>query len=170
MSHRVDPYAGSWGQGADADGRVPARNIDMTPISASIAPPSIASGPRTLIIRGVLQGGTRQIVFVDHGEGSLEPRVVQLGARVGDDCIVLKGLKAGERIVTSANFLIDSESQLQAALGAFIPPPPGAGTGTAVPSASQASKHRYHHRAESTAQGHQRHPRKTHLGSAAPGP
>jgi hypothetical protein len=50
-----------------------------------------------------------------------------LGTRVGDDFVVLKGLKADEQIVTSANFLIDSESQLQAALGSFVPPPPGAG-------------------------------------------
>lgn len=81
---------------------------------------------------GVLQTGTRQIVFVDHGGGNLEPREVELGARVGDDYIVLKGLKAGERIVTSANFLIDSESQLQAALGSFTPPPPGAGAASAA--------------------------------------
>jgi YtkA-like len=45
---------------------------------------------------------------------------------------VLKGLKAGERIVTSANFLIDSESQLQAALGSFAPPPPGVGAAAAM--------------------------------------
>jgi RND family efflux transporter MFP subunit len=80
---------------------------------------------------GVLQTGTRQIAFVDQGGGSLEPREVQLGARVGDDYIVLKGLKAGEHIVTSANFLIDSESQLQAALGTFAPPPPGASAAAA---------------------------------------
>jgi membrane fusion protein, copper/silver efflux system len=41
-------------------------------------------------------------------------------------------LKAGEQIVTSANFLIDSESQLQAALGSFVPPPPGAGAASAM--------------------------------------
>jgi RND family efflux transporter MFP subunit len=81
---------------------------------------------------GVLHSGTRQIVFVDHGGGNLEPREVELGARAGDDFIVLKGLKAGERIVTSANFLIDSESQLQAALGTFTPPPAGAGTAAAM--------------------------------------
>jgi Cu(I)/Ag(I) efflux system membrane fusion protein/cobalt-zinc-cadmium efflux system membrane fusion protein len=81
---------------------------------------------------GVLQTGTQQIVFVDHGQGNLEPRQVELGARVGDDYIVRKGLKDGERIVTSANFLIDSESQLQAALGAFTPPPPGAGGAAAA--------------------------------------
>ena len=45
--------------------------------------------------------------------------------------MVLKGLTAGDRVVTTANFLIDSESQLQAAAGAFAPPPPGAG-GAAV--------------------------------------
>jgi Cu(I)/Ag(I) efflux system membrane fusion protein/cobalt-zinc-cadmium efflux system membrane fusion protein len=76
---------------------------------------------------GVLQSGIRAMAFVDQGGGSLEPREVQLGARVGDDFIVLKGLKAGEKIITSANFLIDSESQLQAALGTFVPPPAGAG-------------------------------------------
>jgi len=77
---------------------------------------------------GVLQSGTRQVVFVNRGDGYLEPREVELGARAGDDFIVTKGLKEGEQIVTSANFLIDSESQLQAALGSFVPPPPGVGS------------------------------------------
>lgn len=81
---------------------------------------------------GVLQSGNKQIIFVDHGNGSLEPREVQLGARVGDDFIVLKGLKEGEEIITSANFLIDSESQLQAALGSYAPPPAGAGAAMAM--------------------------------------
>ena len=81
---------------------------------------------------GVLQSGTRQVVFVNRGDGYLEPREVQLGARAGDDFIVLKGMKEGEEIVTSANFLIDSESQLQAAIGSFTPPPPGAGSAGAM--------------------------------------
>ena len=72
---------------------------------------------------GVLQTGTRQVVFVDRGDGYFEPRDARLGAEVGDEYIVLKGLKPGERIVTSANFLIDSQSQLQTALSAFAPPP-----------------------------------------------
>jgi len=80
---------------------------------------------------GVLQSGTRAIAFVERTDGYIEPREVQLGSRVGDDLIVLKGLKAGEQIVISANFLIDSESQLQAALGSFVPPPPGAGAASA---------------------------------------
>ncbi len=81
---------------------------------------------------GVLQSGTREIAFVERSDGYIEPREVQLGSRVGADFIVLKGLKAGEQIVTSANFLIDSESQLQAALGSFVPPPPGAGAASAI--------------------------------------
>jgi RND family efflux transporter MFP subunit len=94
---------------------------------------------RELIIpaSGVLQSGTREIAFVERTDGYLEPREVQLGARVGDDFIVLKGLKAGEQIVTSANFLIDSESQLQAAVGSFVPPPPGAGAAAAMNAPAQ---------------------------------
>src|SRR4029077_148599 len=89
---------------------------------------------RQLVIpaTGVLQSGTREIAFVERGDGYIEPREVQLGSRVGDDFVVLKGLKAGELIVTSANFLIDSESQLQAALRACVPPPPGAGAPSAM--------------------------------------
>src|SRR6266436_2855282 len=95
---------------------------------------------RQLVIpaSGVLQSGNRQIAFVERSDGYLEPREVELGPRVGDDFIVLKGLKAGERIVTSANFLVDSESQLRAALGSFVPPPPGAGAAS-VMNAPQAS-------------------------------
>jgi RND family efflux transporter MFP subunit len=79
----------------------------------------------------VFQTGTRQLVFVDHGNGSLEPKDVVLGPRVGDDFVVLKGLKAGQQIVTSASFLLDSESQLQAASGAYTPP--ASGVGNAAP-------------------------------------
>ena len=78
-------------------------------------------------VSGVLQSGARQIAFVDHGNGYLEPRQIETGPLVGDSFVVLKGLHAGERIVSSANFLIDSESQLQSAIGQFAPPPPGAG-------------------------------------------
>ncbi|MDE3104128.1 MAG: efflux RND transporter periplasmic adaptor subunit [Acidobacteriota bacterium] len=78
----------------------------------------------------VFQTGTRQLVFVDHGNGNLEPKDVVLGPRVGDDYVVLKGVEAHQHIVTSANFLLDSESQLQAAAGSYAPPPPGAGNAT----------------------------------------
>jgi RND family efflux transporter MFP subunit len=65
----------------------------------------------------VLDSGTEQIVFVALDGGYFEPRRVQLGDRVNDRVIVLSGLKAGERIVTSGNFLIDSESRLKSAAG-----------------------------------------------------
>jgi membrane fusion protein, copper/silver efflux system len=80
----------------------------------------------------VFQSGAKQLVFINRGEGTLEPREVVTGARVGDEFIITSGLKANESIVTSANFLIDSESQLQAAAGAFVPPPPGAGGAAAI--------------------------------------
>jgi len=81
---------------------------------------------------GVFQSGTRQIAFVDRGSGYFEPREIEVGARASDDIVVMKGLKAGEHIVTSANFLIDSESQLQAAMGSFTPPAPGVGAASAM--------------------------------------
>jgi Cu(I)/Ag(I) efflux system membrane fusion protein/cobalt-zinc-cadmium efflux system membrane fusion protein len=80
----------------------------------------------------VLHAGMRQLVFVSGGEGVFQPREVQTSGQAGDKVIVTKGLKAGERIVISAGFLIDSESQLQAAAGAFVPPPPGAGAAAAM--------------------------------------
>jgi Cu(I)/Ag(I) efflux system membrane fusion protein/cobalt-zinc-cadmium efflux system membrane fusion protein len=76
---------------------------------------------------GVLHSGTREIAFIDHGNGYLEPREIEVGTRLDDHVVVLTGLKLGERIVSSANFLVDSESQLQAAIDSFTPPPPGTG-------------------------------------------
>lgn len=74
-----------------------------------------------LVVPGsaVLDSGERKIVFVDRGEGRFEPREVKLGGRAGEGFEVLQGLSEGERVITSANFLIDSESQIKAALGAM---------------------------------------------------
>jgi RND family efflux transporter MFP subunit len=85
--------------------------------------------------------GTRNLVFVYKGEGNIEPREVEFGPQIGDQIVVSKGVKAEEQIVTSANFLIDSEAQLQAAAGAFVPPPPGAGQAASMnaPAQQQAS-------------------------------
>lgn len=63
----------------------------------------------------VLDSGVDQMVFVALDNGVFEPRKVQLGARVGDRFILLDGLKAGDKVVTAGNFLVDSESQLKAA-------------------------------------------------------
>jgi membrane fusion protein, copper/silver efflux system len=67
----------------------------------------------------VIDSGKRQIVLVERGAGHYEPRPVKLGAHVPGYAQVLDGLKAGERVVTSAAFLIDAESNLRAALAAF---------------------------------------------------
>jgi RND family efflux transporter MFP subunit len=86
----------------------------------------------------VLQSGTRQLAFLYSGDGRIEPKEITLGPRSGDNLVVTKGLSAGQKIVTSANFLIDSESQLQAAAGSFAPPPPGVGSNASAANASQA--------------------------------
>jgi len=65
----------------------------------------------------VIDTGLRQIAIVDKGSGYFEPREIKVGAKVENYYEVIKGLKAGERVVTSANFLIDSESKLKEALG-----------------------------------------------------
>lgn len=64
----------------------------------------------------VFSTGERQIVFVDQGQGLFEPREVTLGVTAGDQVEVLSGVSAGEPVVTSGNFLIDSESRLRGAL------------------------------------------------------
>ncbi len=61
----------------------------------------------------VIDTGTRQIVYVDKGEGNFEPREVMLGMRAEGMREVLMGLKAGEKIAASATFLVDSEAQLK---------------------------------------------------------
>lgn len=61
----------------------------------------------------VLDTGTRQIVYVDKGDGYFEPREVMLGVRAEGFREVLMGLKAGEKVASAATFLIDSESQLK---------------------------------------------------------
>jgi RND family efflux transporter MFP subunit len=72
----------------------------------------------------VLSTGTRDIVFVAKGEGTFEPRQVRLGLRASDAVEILDGLSEGERVVTSGNFLIDSESRLKSALQSTGGPPP----------------------------------------------
>ncbi len=78
------------------------------------------SGRRLTVPSGaVVDTGTRQVVFVDLGGGYLAARGVTAGRGGGGYTEILKGLEPGDRVVTSGNFLIDSESQLNAALSAF---------------------------------------------------
>ena len=70
----------------------------------------------------VLDSGNRQIVLIDLGQGRFEPRDVKLGSHAAGYYEVLGGLKAGENIAVGANFLIDAESNLRAALQTFAAP------------------------------------------------
>ena len=73
----------------------------------------------TVPVSAVMPTGTRNVVFVDKGEGKLEPRIVELGSKYGDIYEVKSGLQGDERVVASANFLIDAESKVQGALRGF---------------------------------------------------
>jgi Cu(I)/Ag(I) efflux system membrane fusion protein len=74
----------------------------------------VSSGPKLVIPReAVIDSGMRQIVYVEKKPGVYEMRRVTLGLRGEDYVEVLKGISKGERVVTSGNFLIDSESQLR---------------------------------------------------------
>jgi membrane fusion protein, copper/silver efflux system len=70
----------------------------------------------TISAEAVVPTGNKFIVFVDHGGGKLEPREVEVGIRSGDNYEVISGLKEGDRVVFSANFLIDAESRIQGVL------------------------------------------------------
>jgi Cu(I)/Ag(I) efflux system membrane fusion protein len=67
----------------------------------------------------VIRAGAQDVVFVALGSGRFEPRAVQLGARSGDAMEVKGGVDEGTEVVTRANFLVDSESQLRASLAAI---------------------------------------------------
>ncbi|SDI12493.1 efflux RND transporter periplasmic adaptor subunit [Propionivibrio dicarboxylicus] len=73
----------------------------------------------TVPLSAVIDSGTRQLIFVAAGEGRFEPRQVKLGARSDSHVEVIDGVKEGEPVVVAANFLIDAESNLKAAIGGF---------------------------------------------------
>jgi Cu(I)/Ag(I) efflux system membrane fusion protein len=70
-------------------------------------------------VSAVLPTGQRNIAFLDKGQGKLEPRFLELGRKYGDIYEVKSGLKEGDRVVNSANFLIDAEAKVQGALKSF---------------------------------------------------
>ena len=88
----------------------------------------------------VLQTGERSLVFVRAGDGSLIPRLVRVGLTTGNEVEIVAGLDPGEVVVSSANFLIDAESNLAASVGAppvwpdgAAGPPPAGAAGQTVP-------------------------------------
>jgi membrane fusion protein, copper/silver efflux system len=87
----------------------------------------IEVGPAIFLPKGaVLDSGTRRLVFVEQGEGVFVPRTVRTGRRLGEQVEILGGLMEGETVVTSGNFLLDSESRMRtataAAAGAALDP------------------------------------------------
>ncbi len=95
---------------------------------------ALPSRPALLVPRdAVVDSGTRRIVFVAQGDGYFEPRDVTIGRRLEDRIEVLEGLTAGEAVAAAATFFIDSESQINAALGGFAAaPPPGVPSGSSI--------------------------------------
>jgi Cu(I)/Ag(I) efflux system membrane fusion protein len=80
-------------------------------------------GPVLVVPReAVMETGDSQYVFVDRGDGRLEPRAIRAGSEVAGGRMVLEGLEAGERVVTAANFVVDSESRLKGAFDAMRSP------------------------------------------------
>ena len=71
-------------------------------------------------VDAIMDSGLKQTVFVDRGNGYFEPRPVKIGWRLGDRAEIVEGLKPGERIVVSGNFLIDSESRMKLAAAGFF--------------------------------------------------
>jgi Cu(I)/Ag(I) efflux system membrane fusion protein len=102
--------------------------LQLKPAMAAQVELAVGAGAPVLTVpdSAVIDSGTRRVVLVQRGkagEGRFEPREVQLGARGDGVFQVLSGLQAGEQVVVSANFLLDAESNLKAALSAFTPPP-----------------------------------------------
>jgi membrane fusion protein, copper/silver efflux system len=87
--------------------------------SVEIAAPAGGGAVLAVPDSAVIDSGARQVVLVEKGEGRFAPRVVKVGARGGGFAEILDGLAEGERVVIAANFLIDAESNLKAALEGF---------------------------------------------------
>lgn len=97
-----------------------------------------ATRPALVVPRSsILNGGKDTLVLVERGEGRFEPRSVKIGIRGDDTVEVLEGLRSGEKVVVSANFLIDAESNLRAALSSFGTHTHNANTQKAEPPHSQ---------------------------------
>jgi Cu(I)/Ag(I) efflux system membrane fusion protein len=91
-------------------------------------------------VDAVLDSGARKIVFVALGDGRFEPREVQVGSSLGETVEVRSGLKKGESVVTRANFLVDSESRLRAALAQFSANPAAPAGAQPAPAPAPAGK------------------------------
>jgi membrane fusion protein, copper/silver efflux system len=108
----VDPMTRTLKVGLDMDNPSEALKPDMY---ADVEFRASLPAKLTVPAEAVLDSGERKTVFVDRGDGYFEPREVTTGERADGRIQILSGLREGERVVTSGNFLIDSESQMRAA-------------------------------------------------------
>ena len=106
---------------ANLDGRLKTDMYATVEIAAPLTADAVVAVPES----AVLNSGMRQAVLIDRGEGRFEPREVTLGARADGYYQILNGVQPDEKVVVGANFLIDAESNLRAALNAFTPPEQG---------------------------------------------
>jgi Cu(I)/Ag(I) efflux system membrane fusion protein len=103
--------------------RVELANPGMLLKPGMFAQVEVAVSPKTKVVTvplsAVIDSGTRQIVLIQQGEGRFAPIEVKLGSRSDEYVEVREGVKEGEQVVVAANFLIDAESNLKAAIGGF---------------------------------------------------
>lgn len=108
--------------------RVELPNPDGAMIAHMYADVEISGGSGLPVVAvpdsAVIDSGDRQVVIVDLGEGRFEPREVELGQRGAGQVEIRQGVAEGETVVVSANFLIDAESNLKAALSSLAPVEP----------------------------------------------
>lgn len=113
------------GQTRTARLRIELPNPDRLLMANMYAEVEVATGATEPVVTvpdgAVIDTGARQIVIVDKGDGRFEPRDVKIGLRGERMTEIMEGIVEGERIVVSANFLIDAESNLKAALSALTP-------------------------------------------------
>jgi Cu(I)/Ag(I) efflux system membrane fusion protein len=102
----------------NADGRLKTGMYASVAIGAALGDGPVLTVPDSAVI----DSGTKQAVLIERGAGKFEPREVKLGGHADGFYQVREGVEAGERVVVSANFLIDAESNLRAALKSFAPP------------------------------------------------
>ncbi len=128
--------------------RIELANPELLLKPAMFAQVELATGDArpvlTIPTSAVIDSGTRRIALVRQDAGRFEPRELRLGTRGDNHVEVLDGVREGEQVVTAANFLIDAESNLKAALGSFT----AAGTAGAAP--DPAATKRVGHQGEGT--------------------
>jgi Cu(I)/Ag(I) efflux system membrane fusion protein len=135
----LSPQVSAATRAATARLAVPNRDLHLKPGMFATVDFSVEASPRALLVprEAVIDTGARQVAFVVLGAGRFEPRRVRMGLETGDGrAQILAGLAPGERVVTSGQFLLDSESRLREAIQKMtaekllIPPAPPPAPGT----------------------------------------